>query len=62
MFHILLYHVSNILFDCKKSMAKHKDIFVPWACKNNLVETSLHQNQGCDSSGTGLKEYGTYHA
>jgi hypothetical protein len=27
-----------------------------------LVETSLHQNQGCDSSGTGLKEYGTYHA
>jgi hypothetical protein len=43
-------------------MAKHKDIFVPLACKKSLAETSVHQNQECGSPSRGLKEYGVYHA
>jgi hypothetical protein len=43
-------------------MAKHKDIFVPLACKKSLAKASVHSNQRCDSPSINLKEYGAYHA
>jgi hypothetical protein len=45
----MINYVLEIIVSClyclvwlQESMAKHKDIFVPLACKKNLAETNVH--------------------